>query len=445
MELARFATDPDSVSADRRLAIEQESAGCSTCRTSLDFFSVITAEELADGELSEPGADWSSDDPMRAYAERIAAEDREADEALAQEKLLESPMKTAWKNLQRDRRLCTGGVVRRLNAHAHSIYENEPLAALTFADAAISVAEVLPDDAYPWKAVFELRGAAWKERANALLVSGQFPAALEALTRAERAYRNLLSPAFGLSTVALLRASVLCEQDRLDEAMAWAEKAEVGFAHLGQEERRMRAVFLRGSIGYEAGDIATVIKLFRQVLDYGEAINNPRWIARASYAIGNCEVDRRNLGEASMHFHKALVIFREIGPDRERLATEWGLGRVVMHGGNRSEAIRRLRAVAAELEIRSMITDAALVRLDIVETLLALGETKQIIDLAARLFGVFKSAGMITGALAAIAYIKEAAVLGKLTFADVHAVRTYIRRSVRQPELVFELPPDSFR
>ena len=446
-ELASYATNPESIAAERRQAIERETALCAVCRTSLDFFSIVSPEELADAELWEEREPvWrSEDDPMRAYIERIAVEDREADELLAERKLLSSPAKTAFTNVQRDKRLLTGGVVRRLTAHAHKVHGDEPLAAVTFTDAAVLIAESLPDDTYPWNAVFELRGAAWKERANALRVAGEFPSALEALTHAERAYRKLQSPGFGLSSVALIRAGVFLEQDRLDEAASWAEKAEAGFAHLGQEERRMRAVFLRGSIQYEAGDVAAAVQLFERVQEYGEAVSSPRWAARAAYAIGNCEVDRRNLSEASMQFHRALVIFREIGPEIERLSTEWGLCRVVLHGGDQSEAIRRLRTVAMEFEKRSMITDAALVRLDIVEALLALAETDQIAETAARLFRLFRDAGMMTGALTAMAYMKEAAAAGKLTAAGVDAVRTYLRRSSRQPELLFQPPPDPFR
>jgi len=150
-ELARYAADPESVPLDRRHAIEEETAHCAICRTSLDFFSVVSAEELSDVETSDPAPEWRSDDPLRAYAERIAAEDREADELLEEEKLLTSPTKTAWKNLRRDKRLLSGGIVRRLTAHANSICEQEPLDALTFADAAISVArrsDSVPRDTY---------------------------------------------------------------------------------------------------------------------------------------------------------------------------------------------------------------------------------------------------------------------------------------------------------
>ncbi len=191
-ELARYATDPESLPFQRRQAIERATAACAICRTTLDFYSVVTPGDLADPELWEPRRS-GGDERMRAYIERIEAEDRNADEVLAERKLLESPIRTAWADLERDRRLLTGGVARRLTAHAHDIHENEPLAAVTFADAAIAIAEALPDHAYPWNAVYELRGTAWKERANALLRLGNFPAALESLVQAECAYLRLES------------------------------------------------------------------------------------------------------------------------------------------------------------------------------------------------------------------------------------------------------------
>lgn len=445
-ELARYATDPDSVPIERQRLIEQEAAHCPICRTSLDFFSVVTAEELANIELRDGEPTWrNQDDAMRAHIERIAAEDREADELLEEKKLLESPTKTAWTNLPRDKRLLSGGIVRRLCAHANKIYESEALDALTFADAAISVAEALPDNTYPWNAVFELRGTAWKERANALKILGEYPAALEALKHAERAYGELQSSGFGLSTVALVRASVLCEQGLLSEAVLWAERAEHGFAHLGQEERRTRAVFLRGTIKFNSGDPGSAIELFKRVLDYGVTYTDARWVGQALYAIANCEVDRRNLAEASLQFHKALMIFREIGEVRHRMLADWGMARVVLHSGRLSEAITRLRPVGAELEGRSMLTEAALVRLDIVEALLGLGQTKQIVDICARLFETFKNAGMMTGALTAIAYMREAAAAGRLTTDGVNTVREYLRRAERQPELAFAPPPEPSR
>jgi tetratricopeptide (TPR) repeat protein len=441
-ELAIFAFDPDATPEPRRSIITRHTAECATCRTTLDFFSVAE-DDLSDVDVWEPVMGSATRDALMSYAARIADEDREAEELL--KPLLDAPAKAAWLNLHTHRRFLSGGVARRLTTYAHNVCMSEPLDALTFADAAISVAEALPDDSYPANAIYELRGTAWKERSNAQRFLGQYPEALESLLRAERAYKHLTSPSLGLSTVAYVRATVLYEQQRLDEAAAMAERAEHGFAHLGDDDRRMNALFLRATIKFEARNLGDAAALFRHVIDYGESMNNSLWIARGSNAVGKCEVHRGNLSEAIMHFHKAVALFREIGSAHGRLSADWGVAKVLLQSGKQSEAIRRMRDVAAEFETRGMVTDAALVGLDIADALLALGHANQIVELATRLFRAFTKAGMLTGALTAIAYVKEAAAAGTLTAGDVQAVRSFVRRAERQPALLFVPPPPENR
>ncbi|HKS23289.1 MAG TPA: hypothetical protein VJZ76_10855 [Thermoanaerobaculia bacterium] len=437
-ELIVYAFSPNAVSPERRTAIERHTSACASCRATRDFFAVAE-EDLGDVDLWEQAAGSATLDALTAYAERIAEEDEEAEELL--KPLLGAPAKAAWKNLLAERRFRSGGVVRRLTAHAASIADDEPLAALTFADAAISIAEALPDDLYPAAAVYEIRGRAWEERGYAQCMLGEFKEAHESLAHAEHLHKRVASPSLGLARVAYSRANVLYEQQRLSDAAAMAERAEHAFAHLGDDDLRMKAVYLRASIRFEARDLETAIILFQQVADYGESVDKSEWIARAANALGKCEVLRGNLSAASMHFHTALVLFREIGPPSERISTEWGIAKVLLHSGKRSEAIRRLRDIAAEFELRGMITDAALVGLDIADGLLGMGHTQQIVDLATRLFRVFTNAGMLTGALSALAYIKEAASAGTLTANDLETVRGFLRRAERQPALLFVPPP----
>src|SRR5207248_1764082 len=127
---------------------------------------------------------------------------------------------------------------------------------------------------YPAKAVYELRGKAWEERANAQRMLGDCGDALDSLVRAERAFQHLTSPSLGLARVALIRASVLYQQQRLEEAAAMAERAEYAFAHLGDDDRRMKALYLRGSIKFEARDLGAAAVLFQQAVEYGDSIDD---------------------------------------------------------------------------------------------------------------------------------------------------------------------------
>lgn len=440
-ELALYAAQPDAIAEGRRTEIEAHLAACAECQEAHDFFAIRDddlGDDFAEPDTWEPMIGSATHASLMEYGTRVAQEDREAEILL--KPYLDNPINAARTTLATKRGHRTGGVVRKLNAAAHNICESKPRVALTFADAAVSVAETLPDDLYPARAVYRLRGTAWKERANAQMLLGEFPQALESLDRAERAYGKTPHNGLGLSIVALVRAGVLYAQLRPDEAIVMAERAERGFTHAGDEKRRMDAAFLRASIMFEVGDANGALPVFRRIIEHGENAQSTHWIALGSYAAGNCEVDLGDLGEASLLFHRAILIFREFGPERERLLTEWGIARVVFHSGKLDEAIRRFRDVAAEFEKRGMVTYAAYVGLDISDGLLALNRSKEIVALAQHLFSVFTNAGMLTGALSAIAYLKEAAAAKRLTKQDVEAIRAFLRRAELQPALQFVRP-----
>lgn len=426
VDLAMAALRPESLTAGRLAEIAAHLAECAACQQTHDFFAV--SEDVLDVELHdvttwEPLIGSEIQRTLLEYSALVAEEDQEAAELL--KPYLEEPISAAWQMLAARRRFRTGGVVRALIREAHAIVESDPLAALTFADNAIAIAEGLDDERYPRSAGDQLLATAWKERANAQMLLGRLPEAHLSLDSAERYHRRYTPNGLGLSIVALVRAGVFYEQWRFDEALHWAERAELGFAHAAQETRQADASFLRASILFEVGRAADAIPLFQQIIDYGENVQNIRLIARGSYAIGNCEVDLGNLGSATLHFHRALVIFREVGPVAHRVETEWGLARVFLASGKYNEAIARLRDASVEFERLDMVTHAALVGMDIVEALLALNQARRIIGLAQHLFAVFTKAGKLTSALSALAYIREAAASGQLTVPDVKEVRSF--------------------
>lgn len=434
-ELSMFAHDKPAFPRERREEIESHLANCAECGASFDFYSVAE-EDLRDPAVWRPIESMSP--AMRAYANQCVAEDREADELLKE--YFENPRKAAWVNIRNLRKFHTGGVVRRLNAKAHSLFANKPLDALIFADLAQTVADLLPDDMYPNNAVYELRGTAWKERANALVRLADIDEALESLQRAERAYGYLRSPDYGFAAVALVRAAAYYQRGELKEAAQHVEAAEHGYAHLGLERQRIKAVFLRASIRLEALQLKESSAMYQQVIDYAERANDAEWIAKGSYGRANAELGQGNLGEAAILFQAALVIFRELGPVSDRISTEWGLARVILHGGKPSEAAHRLRDVIAQFETLGMVSDAALAGVDMSEALLLLGRLDEIGKVTAHAFRVLKKADILTGALTALAYLKEAAAKRQLTPETLRIVREYLRRVEREPDLLF-VPP----
>jgi len=440
-ELSLFARDKLAVERERREAIESHIADCAECGATFDFHPVAQ-EDLILVAVTQPilGSTFAA---MSAYASQCAAEDAEADELLKE--YFENPRKAALVNVSSQRRLHTGGVVRRLNAKAHEVVASEPLEALIFADLAQAVADLLPDDTYPNNAVYELRGTASKERANALLRLAEFDDALESLKRAESAYEHLRSPDYGLAAVELVRAAVYYERGDLQEATKHVDLAEHLYVYQGLERQRMKAVLLRGQIAYESLQYGKSAAIMQQAMQFGEELGDPNWVARASYCRALCELELGNLDEADGLFHRALLIFREIGPTEDRISTEWGLARVVLFGGNPSDAVRRLRDAIAAFEEIGRVMNAALAGVDLAEALLVLERWSEIVKVATHAFRVLKKAGHLTGALTALAYLKEAATKRQLSPEALKAVREYLRRVEREPDLLFTRPPDIAR
>jgi tetratricopeptide (TPR) repeat protein len=436
-ELSLFAHDKLAVERERREEIESHVANCAECGATLDFYSVAE-QDLSDLAVWQPII-GSTAAAMSAYAHQCEAEDREADELLKD--IFAKPRKAAVTNVRNQRKFHTGGVVRRLNAKAHEVYLSKPLDALIFADLAQVVAELLPDDVYPNKAVYELRGTAWKECANALVRLAEFDDALESLKRAEEAYEHLRSSGRGLGAVELVRAGVYYERGELQKASEHVDRAEHGFAHLGLERQRMKAVWLRGEIAYEALDYAGARDIFQKVIQFGEDSNDAGWIARGSFCRAACELELGNLGEAVTLYHGALMIFRETGPAEYRIETEWGLARVALYAGKPTDATRGLRDVIAAFEEIGRVANVALAGIDLAEALLVLERWDEIAKVAGHSFRLLKKAGHLTGALTALAYLKEAAAKRQLTPETLRVVRDYLRRVEREPDLLFAAPP----
>ena len=88
-----------------------------------------------------------------------------------------------------------------------------------------------------------------------------------------------------------------------------------------------------------------------------------------------------------------------------------------------------------------MPTDAAIAAVQLAEMLHATGRDRDIPHLLNGVVQAFTQAGKLTGALTALAYLKEAAVSGKLTNTLTSHVGRYLVRVDRQPALLFAPPP----
>ena len=437
--LAAYAEDPDSV--EDRAAVEEHLAGCGTCRATVDDLRMVMAA-MRDEEtwwIAGEMINGNGQRALREFMERLETEDAEAEGML--EPILESQYLFTKANITRRRRFHTGGVVRILCERTLKECDREPRFASVLAETAAAIADVLPDDYYPADAVNELRGRAWKDYSTACRYRGDFPGGFDALARAERAYRRLSDPVVHLATVDMAQAAMLFEQQRYQEALPYARKAADVFAERRDMRRYFDAKEWEALILHRLGDIASARETYQAVYETADAIEDAEMKARAANNLGIAYLDHGDLGSASKYLRVALQIYEGLGQTTMVVHARWWIANVSLAGGNASDAAQRLPAIIDGLEATGRASGAARARLDLAEALVQLGRFDEVHAIASALVTYFRNAKMITGALTAAAYLKEAAMNRSLTVDGVRHVKNYLADLERAPELLFLPPP----
>jgi tetratricopeptide (TPR) repeat protein len=422
-------------------AINNHLRDCEECHTRyrslVAFFDALMSREV--WEAAEAGVGSSAEE--RAILEFAARSQQEyVDAHTALKPFIADAVAFIRERIERDEKYRTGGAVRVLSEAANDACERNPLHARNLADAAVVIAERLSTDDYPFDTVHTLRGLAWKERANALRFLAEYPAALDALDRADREFSRLGIHAFEFGNLAYIRAVVFTYMDRLDEATTQAVESARIFAAYGDTERWMRARSVEAGVLFYRSEFAEAARAFEQLRAYAESKNDAIETARQCYNMATCFLE---LGDATRALPLLLDARRTYGEHNVRtevVRTDWMLGVLARVAGQFEESIAQLRAARTNCEELGMADEAANVALDLIESLLLTGQTREIAKLCTDVTRHCRRAGKLRQALTAAAFLKEAAAAGNLNVRTVRHVRSFVQRLDRQPDLLFAPP-----
>lgn len=443
--LSSYALDPSLV--EDAAELEAHLAGCFSCRQQVagmrSFEEVVGNRES--WSRSKDAAPVTAPAYLSATAARSRREDAEAEamlKPLLERFLSQTSGKFLWLDIAAKPEYHTAGVVRKLTDAADTAQYSDPRRALILAETASTIVEKLSKASYTTSEIAALRGVSWKQQANANRQLGRFHDAFDALAVAERAFREVRRPELDLASITFIRASIYAEQQMYELAEQHAQASAKVFSQLGQRELYVRSRQLQGYIAFGQRKLGKAQVMFDSVLEYAETEGDAFWIAAASIALGNCYLERDELSSATQYLEKAMLGFRNLGMVVEEIRCRWGLALVVQREGRYSTAIERLDAVRKAFLSREATSDAALVTLDIMETFLLLGKTREVRRTAGHIEKLFKDAGMVTGALTAADYLKQAAAKDRVTLSLLAYIRNYFRRVAIEPDLIF-VPPSA--
>lgn len=422
-DLQDYLDDPELF--EGRAGLESHVADCMACRVRL--------EELRDFDAALSTTLWDiagggeAPEQIRALADLLVREDGEAEEMLLP--LLGSPASFRRANITARPLMLTAGVVRRLCDESRHLRERQPMHALVVADAAIAIADQLPPGRYPPVLLDELRGGAWLERANVLRYLGRHAEALDATDIAARAFARTPVAVFSMALVDYLRGVIYVETQRHDEALRLVRKSARVFRQFGESERFVHARMVEAAVLFDRSSYREARELFLSLVPIAKELGAATTLARLYGNVADCQLRMHELESAEMYFARALSLYEALGLHTERIRTGWSIGSLRIATGNVADGLRRLRQARREFDDLGVRTDAALVTLDLAETLLATEDqtaAREAADLCASMVESFAAVGMTGHALTALAYLHEALATGKASLGLVRHVREYL-------------------
>jgi len=336
----------------------------------------------------------------------------------------------------------TLGIARALLAEFSSAVYREPLRALELASLATAVGNRLTESIYRHDAILDLRGDAYKDRANALRLLGRYDEALVALTDAERCFRQVLVCDFGLAAVEYVRATVFCALERYPEALEKTRWAAGIFLSFGDDTRAVHCHLLEAVILYHTGLTAMARDLFLELIEEVKQDSNLGTLAGLFNNLANCYRDLSEPDAAGSYYLQAIHLYQEMGMETEKTRLRFALGRMLVTTGRFVEGLAMLRNARQDFEAVGMVIEAGVVALHMAEAMLATGEPEEVPAICHALVDQFTSAGMPSNALTALAYLREAVATGRATPVVVRHVRQYLEVLPQRPELAFVAPQE---
>jgi tetratricopeptide (TPR) repeat protein len=438
--LAEYAVDPASI--PNREEIEAHLERCAACGE------IVAGARDFERELANPET-WRAADALAGLLATpsprlVAAEEQLRTEDAAAAAMLDAILHDAERftgsRIADDPRCRTAGVVRRLNRASVEVRERNATFALALADAAVQVAERLPESGYGGEQIAALRGQAWRERANALRYTGDYPAALDAVDEAARAFQATTSPEFDLARVDFVRGTILWKMERFDEALPLARRARRIFREYDDAERWLHAGLLEGSILFDSQQYVDALTVYERLRGPAETLNDGPTLARVYNNIAAVNAEVGHLDRAAEYFRLTIALYDLLGMTLETARTHWSLALLALRAGRAADGITRLRKVIATFESCGSTADAGLVALDLAEHLLAWGDVAEVAALCEELIARFTAAGLTRSAAAAFAFLRDATHRTAVTPAALSYLRVYFRRLTRDPQLHFAEP-----
>jgi tetratricopeptide (TPR) repeat protein len=399
--------------------------------------------ELA--ELLRSPAVWHAATPARppervremtSLAGRAAQEDDTAEELLGS--LVNTP--TAWWRtaILKSPAGRTAGTVRKLLERMRTELSKSPPRALDLTSLAVEIANEISLTEYPCDFVITTRADALRDHAYVLQFLGRFHEATAVVNEAERLLRETALPEYGLARINLVRANILTATDKRQEAITLADEAAKIFLDFGDRVKYAAARITQAAMLHEHGAIREALEIWESIKNEDSLDELNRILVIYNLGLGYREVG--STAKSVEHITLAIAEYELLGMTSEATRARWALATTFVSAGKFTPAISLFDRAWKDFEALEMEADAALVALELAETLLVVGEPGRVPQICRTLLDRFTRAGMTSRAITALSYLREVVAIGKVQPPVIRQVREFLRELPSQGRPTLSLP-----
>ncbi len=349
--------------------------------------------------------------------------------------LRETPVER-WSELAERTELRTCGALEKLGRFVTQALGRDPRQALEAAQLAVAICESPLSD-YPPVINAQLCAHARKDLAKALLYLGRFEDALHTLDEAEKSVAPFGALVHDLAIVRVVRAMVLDEVNRYDEAFALLAECKEIFREHHDHKRLLLCGINEGVLLHRLRRYREAREAYLLLLPSTGESNDRDALACLYNVIGHCSVDLGDYPAAETYLSRAIELFHAIGQPLQAAKAELGRGRMFVRRGEIQRGIAHLRPIRVDFLRHSMIEEGGLCGLEIVEALLLRGDAADAERLARQIIAEFTNASLNQRAIGALGYLTEAIAARRASREMVASVREYIVALRTSPERQF--------
>ncbi|HEX8407613.1 MAG TPA: hypothetical protein VF883_02030 [Thermoanaerobaculia bacterium] len=368
-------------------------------------------------------------------ARRLQLEREEA--ASVVDRLLRETPRERWGELAELPDLRTAGALDRLGVSVAQALGRDPRHALAIAELATKMAESLPADLYPTIVIAQLRAHAYKDLGKTLLYLGRLSEALAAVDRADSYIGEFGALEHDRAIVGVVRATMLHEANRYEEAFELLTRCKDIFRNYGDEKRLLMCGISEGVLLHRMRKYREAREAYLLLLAGTSKSSDPEAVACLHNVIGHCSIDLGDYTAAEENLSRAIELFHAVGQPVQAAKAELGRGRMLVRMGDVSRGIAHLRPIRADFLRYGMTEEAGLCGLEIVEALLIRGAADKAETLAREITTEFTVAGLNERAITALGYLREAIAAHRASVGLVTSVREYIVSLRTSPEREF--------